>query len=203
MARRPRASATRAARAPIGSLRTMQGAGIVSEARDIVSPTSAVILPAMERQTDLSSGASPNPFRTWGLWAVLTGALALGLVFVQIVGPALEPKPSVGTQIGEIAGEIRRSAWRSFLGLPRPPAEPEPVRASDYLAIAAPFLGIAAVVLSLISGLRREYWRFPVYGATLGAAAIVFQYVWWLALLVVGVLLLVAIIENIGDIFGF
>jgi hypothetical protein len=31
----------------------------------------------------------------------------------------------------------------------------------------------------------------------------VFQFVWWIAILVAGAMLLVAIIENIGDIFSF
>ena len=38
----------------------------------------------------------------------------------------METKPSVGAQIGEIAGDIRRSAWRTMLGLPEPTPEPTP-----------------------------------------------------------------------------
>lgn len=145
---------------------------------------------------------SPSPFRKWGLWAVLAGALALSMVFVQIVGPMFEPKPSASAQIGEIAGEIKRSAWRAFLGLQ--PAQPEvrPVSVWTKLGLVAPILGIVAVVLSVISGVLRENWRYSVYGICLGATAIVFQFFWWVALLVVAVMLLVAIIENIGDIFS-
>jgi hypothetical protein len=157
----------------------------------------------MEQATDLPDPRPPNPLLSWGLWAVLTGALALALVVFQIAGPMLEPKPSAGTQIGEIAGEIKRSAWRTFLGLPKPEVQPEPVPATAYLALAAPLLGIVAVVLSLISGVLRENWRYAAYGVSLGATAIVFQYFWWLALLVAGVVLLVTIIANIGDIFSF
>ncbi|WP_417719616.1 hypothetical protein [Salipiger sp.] len=142
------------------------------------------------------------PLRRWGAWAVLAGAAALLLVIFQIAGPALEPRPSAGTQIGEVAGEIRRSAWRSFLGLPRPEAAPAPVSPTAWLALAAPVLGLLAVVLSLISGLRGENRRYALYGAGLGATAIAFQYVWWLALLFVAAVLLHAIITNIGDIFG-
>ena len=72
----------------------------------------------------------------------------------------------------------------------------------SYVAIAAPVFAILAVVLSAISGVLRENWRFSVYGTSLGVAAIVFQYFWWLALVLAGVVLMVAIIENIGDIFG-
>lgn len=158
---------------------------------------------AMNNRTDSLVGNSPNPLRKWGLWAVLTGALALVLVFVQIAGPSLEPKPSTATQIGEIAGEIKRSAWRSFLGLPTPEPKVAAASVTNYLGLAVPILGIIAVVLSLISGVLRENWRYPVYGSSLGAAAIVFQFFWWMALLVAAVILLVAIIENIGDIFSF
>jgi hypothetical protein len=157
----------------------------------------------MDHEPDTAARAIHGPFRKPGFWSVLIGAIALVLVFVQIVGPTLDPGPSAATQVGEIAGEIKRSAWRTFLGLPKPEPEIEAVSAWTYLALPAPILGVLAVVLSLISALMRENWRYPVYGASLGAAAIVFQYVWWIALLVAGVLLLVAIIENIGDIFSF
>ena len=125
------------------------------------------------------------------------------LVFVQIGGPMFETRPSAATQIGEIAGEIKRSAWRSFFGLPTPEAETRSVPVWSYVAMATPVMGIVAIVLSLISGVLRENWRYPTYGTGLGVAAIVFHYLWWVALLVAGMFLLVAIIENIGDIFSF
>jgi hypothetical protein len=151
---------------------------------------------------DASTGPAPHPFYTFGLWAVLAGGLGLAAVFLHMTAPFMEPSPSVASQIGEIAGEIRRSAWARFLG----EAEPAPVEESIdwwiYLAFVGPALGVVALVLSLISGLRRENWRYPAYGAGLGAAAILFQFVWMVAVLIAGVVLLVAIIENIGDIFG-
>ena len=139
----------------------------------------------------------------WGFWAVLTGAIALVLVFAQIIGPSLQPQPSAASQIGEIAGEIKRSAWRSFLGLPKPEPEVNAVLPWTYIAAAAPVFGIVAVLLSLVSGLRQENWRFAVYGAGFGVSAIVFHFVWWLAILFACVVLFVTIIENIGDIFSF
>jgi hypothetical protein len=157
----------------------------------------------MVEDADISARDLERPFRKAGFWAVLLGAIAVVLVFAQIAGPTLEPKPSAATQIGEIAGEIKRSAWRSFLGLPKPPPEAKAVPIWGYLAFAAPIFGVAAICLSLVSGVMRENWRYPVYGASLGAAAIVFHYLWWMALLVACVILLVSIIENIGDIFSF
>ena len=81
--------------------------------------------------------------------------------------------------------------------------EPEAPESAFWIALglAAPALGLVAIVLSLISAVRRENWHYPVYGAGLGVAAIVFYFVWWMAVLFAGVLLIVAILENIGSIF--
>lgn len=157
----------------------------------------------MEQNANIMPPDAPQFLRTWGFWAVMTGALALMLVFAHIVGPTLEPKPSAATQIGEIAGEIKRSAWRTFLGLPQPEPVVEPVSFWSYFGLAAPILGAVAIVLSVLSGVRRENWRYAIYGTGLGVAAVVFHFFWWMALLIAGVVLLVSIIENIGDIFSF
>lgn len=142
-------------------------------------------------------------FRKVGMWAVLAGGLAMILVFAQIIGPSFEPSPSAAEQVGEMAGEMKRAAWSSFLGLPALEPEAQAMRVPDYLAMAAPFFGVLAVVLSVISSVKREHWRFTTYAIGLGAGAIIFQFLWWIAFLVLGVVLLVAIIENIGDFFSF
>ena len=64
-------------------------------------------------------------------------------------------------------------------------------------------MGLGAIVLSVVSGVRGENRRYDVYGTGLGAAAVVFHFFWWVTLVVAGVMLLVAILENIGDIFSF
>ena len=143
-----------------------------------------------------------HPFRTWGLWGVILGALALILVFIQIFAPITEPTPTVGAQIGEIAGDIGRNAWRSFFGMPVEVEAPKDPSVMDYLPLAAPIAGVLAVLLAFVSGLMRENWRYAAYGASLGSAAVLFHFFWWVALLFAGVILLVAIIENIGDIFS-
>ncbi len=150
----------------------------------------------------MTSDTAPNFFSKWGFWACLVGAFGLGLVFWNIAAPMMEPKPSIGTQIGEIAGDMRRAAWRSFFGLenevPEETANPWP----GYLAVIAPALGLVAIILSVISGVKGENRRFVLYGTCLGATAIVFQFFWWVALMVLGVMLLIAVLENLGDIFG-
>lgn len=151
----------------------------------------------------MSHTADAPMFRAWGFWAVLTGLLALGLVLYVTVGPMFDPRPSAATQVGELAGEMRRAAWRGFFGLKSPEPPPEaPASYDRWLALAGPGLGLLALLLSLISGLRGENRHYVVYGGGLGAVSILFFYLWWMAIAILGVLLLIAIIENIGDIFG-
>jgi len=154
---------------------------------------------------DLQNMNNPTPglVYRWGFWGLCIGAIALMLVFVQIVGPSLEPKQSVGAQIGEIAGDMKRSAWRSFFGLPMDADQLVKPRIWDYLAIVAPVLGVLAIVLSVISRIKRENWHYTAYATGFGISAILFQFLWWLALMVAGIVLLVAIIQNLGDIFSF
>ena len=150
----------------------------------------------------MTSVASLGLHRKWGFWGAMLGAIGLLIVFYQIAAPMAEPKPSIGTQIGEIAGDMRRAAWDRFTGAE--PAAPEPVESPflAYLIFIGPAFGIVAIVLSLISAVRGEPWRFPAYALGLGSAAVLTQFFWLLALLILGTILLVAIIENIGDIFG-
>lgn len=159
----------------------------------------------MTEQTNPSPIDPHNPLRSWGLWAVTLGAVSLILVFIHITQPFAEPAPPVGTQIGEIAGDMTRSAWRSFFGLEPEVAvaEPQSITLNDILSVVAPVLGVAAIVLAVISGVMRENWRYAVYGTGLGASAVLFFYLWWVALLFCGVLLLIAIIENLGSFFTF
>ena len=147
---------------------------------------------------------APSPIlATWGLWAVVSGLVGLAFVLYVTVGPMFDPAPSAATSIGEIAGEMRRAAWRSFLGLsaPEPIAAP-PADISKILGLAGPALGLLALLLSLVSGLRGEDRHYVIYGGGLGAGAILFFALWWMTLAILSVLLLIAIIENIGDIFG-
>jgi hypothetical protein len=138
----------------------------------------------------------------WGHLAIGTGALALALAMLTVFGGPFAPQPSAATTIGEIAGEMRAAARRAVNGEPQPAPVPRGWDIDRVLMLAAPLLGVVAVVLAIVSALRREGLRFAGYGAALGMGAIVFQFVWWIALLIAGTLLLVAIIENIGDIIG-
>ncbi|MEM7653519.1 MAG: hypothetical protein AAF220_10105 [Pseudomonadota bacterium] len=155
--------------------------------------------------TDINQSEMSHVIRHWGLWAVMFGAVSVALVLVQMQLLSSQEAAPIGQQIGEIAGEIKRNAWRSFLGLASP--EPEPVPASrdifGTLFMITPFVAGVALVLSAISFVKRENWRLGFMGVALGGGAILFQFAWWMVLVLLGFLLLFKIVENIGDIFSF
>lgn len=136
----------------------------------------------------------------WGMLAIGTGALALVLAMLVIFAGPFAPQQSVGTTIGDIAGDIVSAARRSVQGLEQPAPAPRGWDIDRILATLAPILGVGAVVLAVLSAVTREPWRLASYGAALGGAAIVVQVIWWVALLICGIVLLVAIIENLGGI---
>jgi hypothetical protein len=138
----------------------------------------------------------------WGHAAMGAGALALALAMLTVFGGPFAPQPSVGTTIGEIAGEMRAAALRAVNGEPQPAPVSRGWDIDRVLIVAAPLIGVLAVVLSMIAALRGERYRLAGYGAALGVGAIVFQFVWWIALLIAGMILLVSVIENIDGILG-
>lgn len=147
------------------------------------------------------ASAIPPGFR-WGYVSVALGALGLVLAMVHIFGGPFTPQPSIGTTIGDIAGDMRAAVLRAVRGEPQPAPQPVGWDIDRVLLLAAPLLGAAALVMAVVSAIARDGWRLPTYGAVLGLAAIVFQLFWWVAVLFAGAILLVAIIENLGEILG-
>lgn len=154
--------------------------------------------------TEYSAQRDPDFPHHWGLWAIIFGAVSMGLVFVQIAIVMNQETASIGEQIGQIAGDIKRSAWQSLRGIaPEPEPVPYSQRVFEVLFVATPFIAGTGMILAAVSLLKKEDWHFGFYGMSFGIGAIVFQFVWWMAILILGMLLLTKIVENIGDIFSF
>ncbi|MGD1869856.1 MAG: hypothetical protein ACFB0F_10180 [Neomegalonema sp.] len=137
---------------------------------------------------------------SWGYLALIAGALSLSVAVLHVFGGPFAPQASIGTTIGEIAADIRASAMRSINGQAQPAPAPQNWDIDRILLVAAPILGVFAIVSAIISSIKRDPWRLVAYGATLGVAAIVLQFLFLLAMMIAGVCLLLAIIENFGEI---
>lgn len=150
--------------------------------------------------TDTAPPLRPSPY-AGGLGFAL-GAAALLLVLVQFWAGPFAPQQDAAVTIGEFAGEVRKAATRALLDQPQPAAQAVPWDVDRVLTLVAAVLAGGAVILGLAALVRHEPWR-PAAGAViLGAGAVLFQFFAWTVLLVVGALIIVAILNNIGDILG-
>lgn len=135
-------------------------------------------------------------------WAMLLGAAALILAVVHLFAGPFAPVNSVGVTLGELAAEIQQSGLRALRGEPQPDAQARPWDIDRILALAAAVMGPAAIVLAVIGFVRHEPRRAVIGGVGLGAAAVAFQFFAWLALAVLGVMILIPLIQALDLDFG-
>ena len=145
----------------------------------------------------------PQPGVTFGMAGFILGAVALVLVLVQFFGGPFAPTPSIGETIGQIAADMRMSAWNKLSGSGDAPVAVAATWDIDrYMIVGSMVLAVLALVLG-VAGYIREEARRPVKAAlSFGVAAIVFQFFATALLMIVGVILLIGIMANLNEIIG-
>jgi len=138
----------------------------------------------------------------WGLCGMIAGVIAVALVTFSLSGIFEGPKPPVATQIGEMAAEIRKAATRSMMGIEQPEPETPAMTVATLVTLAIPVLAGLAALAGAIGLFRREPRTLPLLAVGFGTSAFVMQYLFILALMIGGVVLLVTIINNIDGILG-
>ena len=139
---------------------------------------------------------------TFGLVGFLLGIASLVVILIQL-SVFFEPQEKrSGSVIGEIAADIKQSAARALAGESAPEPTPPPRDYSRFITIAALCVAGLAVVLGAIGLYRNEPHRLSYMAVGVGVSAFVMQYVFWLAILICGVALLISIIENLDSIFS-
>lgn len=144
---------------------------------------------------------SPRPI--WGLTGVIAGLIAVALVTLSLSSIFAEPQPSMATQIGEMAAEIRKSAMRSMMGTEQPVPETPAITVAMIVTIAIPVLAGGAALCGAIGLFRREPRSLPLLALGFGTGAFLMQYLFWMALFIGGVVLMVAILNNLDSILDF
>jgi hypothetical protein len=142
-----------------------------------------------------------NPAK-FGLIGFMLGVVSLVVILIQISSIFEPQETSSGTLIGEIAADIKSSAKRALSGQPAPEPAPTPKDYGQFITMAALCIAGLAVVLGGIGLYKNEPHRLSYLAVGFGVSAFLMQYVFWLALLICGVLLLISIIENLDSIFG-
>jgi len=145
---------------------------------------------------------APSSRPVWGLAGLIVGLIAVALVTLSLSAIFEEPTPSAATQIGEMAAEIRKAATRSVMGIDQPKPETPAMTVAALVTVAIPVLAGLAALAGAIGLFRNEPRTLPLLAVGFGTSAFVMQYLFLLALVIGGVVLLVAIINNIEGILG-
>ncbi|CTQ62026.1 MAG: hypothetical protein RIE06_04880 [Roseibium album] len=141
--------------------------------------------------------------KSWsGLAGIVFGAVALVLaLFLHSAGP-IDPQPTIGQSIGEIAADIRESALRGLKGEPQPEPQAQVWGLDRILQTCAYVLAGIAIVLGVIGFVMRENRRVVAAAVGLGGLAIGFQLFVWTVMIIAGVIIIGYILANLGDILG-
>ena len=148
---------------------------------------------------DIQTSAAP-----FSIASIALGAIGLLVALLVVYAGPFAPQPDIGTTIGEIAGNMRAAAWRSFFGLEQPDSTVVQ-RAWDIdriLMTAAPVAGVLGIVMAIIGYIRKEPKRIAGYGIAMSIAAIFVQVVLIIVFIIAGVMLLIGIMQNMDSIFG-
>ncbi|MCF7699048.1 hypothetical protein [Loktanella sp. M215] len=131
----------------------------------------------------------------------MLGIASLVVILIQI-SVFFEPQEkSSSSIIGEIAADIKQSAARVLAGEPAPEPTPLPQNYSQFITIAALCVAAVAVVLGAIGIYRNEPHLLSYMAVIFGVSSFMMQYMFWLAILICGVALLISIIGNLDSIF--
>ncbi len=136
-----------------------------------------------------------------GFSAMILGATALMVVILHFWTGPLAPQKSVERTIAEIAVNISREVARVVRDKPAV-TKPRAWNIDDTIRLAGAALAALALILAAVGFVRREDFRPAVMGASLGGGAIAFQFVTWLALVALGLVLLWIVISHVGGILS-
>ena len=139
---------------------------------------------------------------SFGLLAMVLAAIGLVVAVAQLSLGPFETKPTIERSIAETAVAIKDAAKRVVKG----EKEPEPVVAKSgmdidkIVGIAVIVFAAAGMVMAVVALFRREVQAPAYVGFSLGAGVLLMAWLQWIALIICGAIILVAIINNLGDI---
>jgi len=147
-----------------------------------------------------------RPNATFGWLGFAVGAAALVLTCVTFWAGPFAPQQVAGVTLGELAGDIAKSAARSVSGQPQPEPAIQPRNIDDLLKIGVGTLAGLAIVIGVAALVRHEEKRAAISGIALGGLAVGVQLFTWSIIMIVGALVIVGLMyalrDALGDIFS-
>jgi len=140
-----------------------------------------------------------------GVAAMALAAIALMVAVIHMTAGPFNPPEPVEQTIAETAVKIKEAAKRAMTGEPAPAPVPE-ARGFDVdraVKIASLALAGLAMLLGVGAIAKREERAPALIGFSLGGGVLLVAWLQWIALLICGVIIIAAILHNIGDILSF
>lgn len=140
-----------------------------------------------------------------GILAMAIAAIALMIGVAHLnLGPVHETKP-IEQSIAETAAKIKEAAKRAVTGEPAPsaPAKPDTgINWDTLIQILVYGLAGLAMLVSLVALLRHEQRMPAMMGFSLGAGVLILAWLQWVALVICGAIIIVAILNNLDSILS-
>ncbi len=139
---------------------------------------------------------------SFGLLAMVLAAIGLVVAVIQLsVGP-FETHPPIEKTIAETAVAIKDAAKRAVTGekAPEPVVVKSGMDIDTIIGIAVIVFAAAGMAMAVLALFRRETQTPAYVGFSLGAGVLLMAWLQWIALIICGAIILVAIINNLGDI---
>lgn len=131
------------------------------------------------------------------------GAISLTMGLVHFWAGPFAPQKPVETSVAEAAVEIRDAAIRAMKGEEPPPPARAEWNIDRTIETATASFGGLAITLAMLGFVAREPLRNVAGAIVLGGGAIAFQLFTWLALALIGAILIGALLISFGDFFDF
>lgn len=134
----------------------------------------------------------------YGVLGITFGGLGLLLALVHFWAGPFSPQPTLETTVAEKAISIRDATIKALKG-----EEYQEIRKSSWNAdkvthILTAVLAGLGLIMSMVSFGRQEPARLAVSGATLGISAMAFQFIAMYAMALLVVILIAAVLSNLG-----
>lgn len=134
----------------------------------------------------------------FGFIGITVGSIALLLALIHFWAGPFAPQPTLETTVAEKAASIKNATIKALKGEEYRETYKPKWDADKVTNIATAVLGGLAFILSVLAFAKQEPIRVAAGGAALGVSAVAFQFIAIYAMALLVVLLVAAIISNLG-----
>lgn len=134
---------------------------------------------------------------------MLCGSLCLLLAVIHFWAGPFAPQPDLEVGLTELIKTVKTAAGNALLDKEASESTTHAKNwtIDDFITVSTAALGVMAVIFGFVAYVKHEPKRPVVAALCLGASGLVFQFVAYMALLIMGVLFIYAVFSNLDQFF--